>query len=120
MQALLENHLSSVLLANPDTGIQLVHCPSCTGMVVRSGPEGTVISRGIDQPEVLAQLGENSDTHALFVDVEAQGQFLVLRARLTRLTPELPVVWSRTFSSSTSTASDAAGTHAAQDRRRSA
>lgn len=104
MQALLENHLNSVLLANPDTGIQLVHCPSCTGMVVHSGPEGTVISRGVDQPEVLARLGENSDTYALFVDVEAQGQFLVLRARLTRLTPELPVVWSRTFSSSTSTA----------------
>jgi len=104
MQALLENHLSSVLLANPDTNVRLVHCPSCMATVVHSGPEGTVVSRGIDQPEVLAQLGEDAGKHALFVDVEAQGQFLVLRARLTRLTPELPVVWSRTLSSSTASA----------------
>jgi hypothetical protein len=105
MQSLLENHLSSVLLANPDTNVRLVHCPSCMATVVHSGPEGTVLSRGIDQPEVLSQLGKDAGKHALFVDVEAQGQYLVLRARITRLTPDLPVVWSRTLSSSTASAS---------------
>jgi hypothetical protein len=104
LQAMLENHISSVLVANPDTKVRLVHCPSCMSTVVHSGPEGTVLSRGIDQPDVLAKLGEKGDKHALFIDFEAQGQFLVLRARLTKLTPELPVVWSRTLSSSTSTA----------------
>lgn len=104
MQALIENHLSSVLIANPDTHVRLVHCPSCSGTVVHSGPDGTVVSRGIDQPDVLARVGDGGGSHALFVDVEAQGQFLVLRARITRLTPELPIVWSRTFSSATSSA----------------
>ena len=104
MQALLENHLGEVLGANPDTQLQLVHCPACTSVVVHSGPEATVVSRGMDQPDALEQLEGASlqSQHALYIDVEAQGAFLVLRARLTRLTPERPVVWSRTLASSTS------------------
>lgn len=103
LEALIENHLSDVLLHNPSSHVRMVHCPRCTSIVVHSGPEGTVLSRGVDQPEALAKLGEDSGKHALFIDVEAEGSWLVLRARLTQLTPELPVVWSRTLAASTST-----------------
>jgi len=105
MQSLLENHLSEVLLRNPDTKMRLVHCPSCMATVVHSGPEGTVVSRGVDQPGVLEELGETDGKHALFIDIEAEGAWLVARARLTRLTPDLPIVWSRTLSTATSTPS---------------
>ncbi len=99
MASLLENHLSELMLRHPETGLSLVHCPVCTAMVVHSGPEGTRIARGIDDPTVLAQLGQDTERLALFVDIEAEGAALVLRARLTRLTPTLPIVWSHTLSS---------------------
>jgi hypothetical protein len=103
MQALMENHIASVLIKNPSTNVQLAHCPSCTQVVVHSGPEATVVSRGIDNPEVLAELGATTGQYALFVDVEAEGSFLVLRARITKLTPDLPIVWSHTIATSSST-----------------
>ncbi|MBN2801254.1 MAG: hypothetical protein JXX28_19090 [Deltaproteobacteria bacterium] len=103
LQALIENHLAAVLAENPSTHVQLVHCPQCTAVVVHSGPEGTVISRGIDDPEVLERIGGGGGKHALFVDVEAEGAWLVLRARLTRLTPDLPIVWSHTLSTAAGT-----------------
>ena len=102
MQALLENHIAAALVHNPSSNIQLVHCPTCTAVVVHSGPEGTVVTRGYDNPEVLAELGDATGKHALFIDVEAEGAGLVLRARLTRLTPELPIVWSHTIAASSS------------------
>lgn len=103
LQALMENHLANVVGANPATNVQLVHCPACTAVIVHSGPEATVISRGIDDPATLQALAADAGRYALFVDVEAEGSWLVLRARLTRLTPDLPIVWSRTLSSSTAT-----------------
>jgi hypothetical protein len=103
LEALLENHIAEVLLANPSTNITLVHCPACTAVVVHSGPEGTMVSRGIDDPETLAKLGGTTGQKALFVDVEAEGAWLVLRARITDLTPELPIVWSHTLSTSAGT-----------------
>lgn len=103
MASLVENHLMHVLLSNPETGLQPVHCPRCTAVVAHSGPEGTIIRRGYDDPAVLEELGETSATLALFVDIEAEGSFLVLRARLTRLSPDLPIVWSRTIATSSAT-----------------
>lgn len=103
LQALVENHLAAVLAENPTTNVQLAHCPACTAVVVHAGPEGTVVSRGFDNPEVLEQIGGATGKHALFIDVEAEGAWLVLRARLTRLTPDLPIVWSHTIASSAST-----------------
>jgi hypothetical protein len=105
LSALVENHLTDVLLENPTTNVQLVHCPECTAVVVHSGPEGTVVSRGIDNPEALERLGTQTGQHALFLDIEAEGTWLVLRARMTRLTPDRPIVWSQTLASSTSSAS---------------
>jgi len=101
--ALLENHVAGVLGANPTTQIQLVHCPACTAVVVHSAAENTVVSRGYDNPAVLEQLGTQTGQHALFIDVEAEGTWLVLRARITQLTPELPIVWSHTLTTSAGT-----------------
>lgn len=102
LQSLLENHITSVLIKNPATNVALAHCPSCTAVVVHSGPEGTIISRGIDNPKALAKLKRSSTEHALFIDVEAEGTWLVLRARITRLDPDLPIVWARTISAQAS------------------
>jgi hypothetical protein len=103
MRALLENHIGDVLAKNPTANMVLVHCPSCNAVMVHSGPKGTVVSRGIDDPELLAKVGGSGGRHALFVDVEAEGTWLVLRARITELTPDLPIVWGRTLSTSAST-----------------
>jgi hypothetical protein len=102
MQALIENHLAKVLASHPTAHVQLSHCPACTAVVVHSGPEGTVVSRGVDNPATLAELGAGTGRHALFVDIEAEGSWLVLRARITRLEPDLPIVWSHTIASSAS------------------
>lgn len=103
LQARIENHLSDVILANPKTNLRLVHCPQCTTVVVHSGPEGTVVSRGIDDPSVFDELGVDAGQHALFLDIEAEGAELVLRARITQLSEALPIVWSRTLAGSGST-----------------
>ncbi len=103
LQALVENHIAAVLAQNPTSNIQLAHCPACTAVVVQSAPEGTLVSRGLDNPEMLARIGGATGRHGLFIDVEAEGSWLVLRARITRLTPELPIVWSHTIASSAST-----------------
>ena len=103
LQALVENHVMEVVTDNPSSEIQLVHCPTCTAVVVHSGPEGTVVSRGLDNPAVWDEIGGIANRHALFLDVEAEGTALVLRARLTKLTPDLPIVWSRTVTTAAST-----------------
>jgi len=94
---LVENHLAALLLANPKTRVVLSHCPSCNAVLVHSGPEGTVVSRGLDNPEALAKIGGPGGRYGLHLDVSAEGAWLVLRARITRLTPDLPIVWSRTL-----------------------
>lgn len=102
---LLEDHLAGLLLANPSTRVTLAHCPACVATLVHSGPKGTVISRGLDNPEALARIGGPQGRHGLYVDLTAEGSWLVLRARVTRLTPELPIVWSRTLSAAVGTPS---------------
>ncbi len=102
MQSLLENHFSSVLLKNPQTNVVLAHCPSCTAMIVHSGREGTVISRGVDNPAALERFRDQAADYAMFIDVEAEGAWLVLRARITRLDRSLAIVWARTISSAAS------------------
>lgn len=103
LAALVENHLADVVGQNPATNLVLSYCPACTAVVVHSGPDATVISRGLDDPRVLEEIGAETGRVALFVDIEAEGAWLVLRARLTQLTPDLPIVWSHTIASSTAT-----------------
>ncbi len=99
LAGLLDNHLAELLLANPTSRVTLSACPACTAMVVRSGPEGTVVARGVDDPVALEKLGALGGRHALYIDFAAEGASLVLRARITRLTPDLPIVYSHTISS---------------------
>lgn len=105
LEGLMENHLAALVLANPQTKVRLSHCPSCTAVLVHSGPQGTVVSRGLDNPKALAKIGGPEGRHGLYIDVSAEGAWLVLRARITKLTPDLPIVWSRTISAAVGTPS---------------
>jgi hypothetical protein len=102
LQALIENHMVGLLAKNPRTHVFLVHCPPCMSLVVHSGVKGTVISRGVDEPEAL-QKARNISTsrHALFLDFEAEGSALVLRTRITSLEPALPIVYAKTLATTT-------------------
>ncbi len=103
LSALIENHFAGLVVKNPRTRLTLAHCPQCTAIVVHSGKKGTVVSRGVDQPEALVAAGALSGSrHAIFLDFEAEGSALVLRARITSLEPSLPILYARTLSTSTS------------------
>lgn len=103
LEALVENHLTNLVLKHPESRLRLAYCPSCAQLVVHSDKSGTVISRGIDQPAVLATLAKEAGaSHALFLDFEAEGSALVLRATMTALDTTRTIVWTRTLSSSTS------------------
>ncbi len=102
MQSLVENHIASLLTRNPRTRVVLSHCPACTAVVVHSGAKGTIVARGFDEPGTLAAAGNLAGSrHALFLDFEAEGSSLVLRARITGLEPALPIVYAKTLSTST-------------------
>jgi hypothetical protein len=105
LEALIENHLTGLLLKHRETHVRLSHCPACSAVTVHAEAKGTVIGKGIDQPAALAAAGlAASSQHALFLDFEAEGSALVLRARITALTPSLPIVYARTLSTTTSSA----------------
>lgn len=100
LEALIENHFASLVLAHPKSNVVLAHCPQCSGIVVHSGAAGTVVSRGVDAPEALAQAGGLAGSrHAVFIDFEAEGASLVMRARVTAIEPALPILFARTISS---------------------
>ncbi len=103
MRALIENHFAGLIVKNPGTRVALTHCPQCTSVVVHSGSRGTILSRGVDEPEALSKAGSLSGSrHALFLDFEIEGSALVLRARITSLEPALPIIYAKTLSTSTS------------------
>ena len=103
LSALIENHFAELVVKNPRTRVILAHCPQCTAVMVHSGAKGTIVSRGVDQPEALAAAGALSGArHAIFLDFEAEGSALVLRARITSLEPALPIIHARTLTTSTS------------------
>lgn len=105
LEALIENHFADLIIQHPETRLRLAHCPACSQIMVHADREGTVVSRGIDQPKAMKAAGVDVGAkHALFLDVEAEGSALVLRARITTLDDELSIVVSKTLSSSTSSA----------------
>lgn len=105
LQALIENHFAALLAKNSKTGVVLAYCPQCTSMVVHSGAKGTIVSRGVDEPEALAAAGALANSrHALFLDFELEGSAMVLRTRITSLEPSLPIVYANTSTTSTSAA----------------
>ena len=100
---LVENRLLELLRVNPDLPLELTHCAVCRRMIVKSTVQGTLITRGIDTPEVLAGLVEASpDQLALSLNFEAEGRALVLRARIFELQGAQAIVWAKTFSTSSS------------------
>lgn len=102
-QVEMENRLSEVLRFNPDVSVSLVHCSLCTRMIAKSTPQGTILARGIDQPEVLTELErEMPGRKALSLHFEAAGRELQLRAHIFELTPPQKIVWSKTYSTSMS------------------
>ena len=106
LQALIETHFAGVITRNRASRVVLTHCPACSSLLVHSGAKGTIVSRGVDQPEALMRVGaESGSLFALFLDFEAEGAALVLRARITELKPSLPIVYARTVSTSVSSAS---------------
>ncbi len=105
LEALLENHLADLVIQHGETRVRLAHCPACQAITVHSDAQGTIVSRGVDQPGALRQAGASSGAeHALFLDFEAEGAALVLRARITSLDDDLTIVRARTLSTSTSSA----------------
>jgi hypothetical protein len=102
-EAMIENHLAELLLNNPGSNVQLAHCPSCSALLVHSDTDSTIISRGMDSPRALTKIrGDTGAQYALFLDFEAEGSALVLRARVTRLSETLPIVAARTLTTKTS------------------
>ncbi|MFZ9886685.1 MAG: hypothetical protein ACO3JL_04195 [Myxococcota bacterium] len=105
LEAMLENHFTELLLRHPEANLTLVHCPACHAVTTHSDRRATVIGKGIDQPAALRALGiESGSLYALFLDFEAEGPALVLRARIVSLTESLPLVHARTLTTSTSVA----------------
>ena len=105
LTALIENHFLDVVLQNPGTHLVPAHCPACTAMIVHSGARGTIVSRGVDSPETLAGAGLLTGAkHALFLDFEIEGSALVLRARITSLSADLPIIAAKTLTTTTSAA----------------
>lgn len=98
-----ENRLYEILQLNKDLPIELVHCTVCQQYIVKSTPKGTMISRGIDQPEVLKNLLEAfPDKIGLSLRFEAEGRELVLRATFFELDAKQKIVWARSYSTSMS------------------
>ena len=99
-ESILENHFSERLIENPGTGLRLVHCPACHAITAHSDAKATIIAKGVDQPALLQKLGvETGALYALYLDLEGEGQTLVLRARIVALESGLPVVHAKTISS---------------------
>jgi hypothetical protein len=102
-QVEMENRLSEVLRLNPDLPVTLVHCSACTRMIAKSTPQGTILARGIDQTDVLADLEKQMPGRsALSLHFEASGRELQLRARIFKLQPPQKISWARTLSTSMS------------------
>ncbi|MCA2961345.1 MAG: hypothetical protein IOD12_13930 [Silvanigrellales bacterium] len=103
LSSLLENHLFTLLLGNPRAHLTPVHCPACTSLFVVASPSGTTLGRGLETPEKISDLAAASGVrHALFLDFEAEGASLVLRAKITGLQKGLPIVAAKTISTSSS------------------
>lgn len=102
MTAYLENHFAELILKNPETRMELVHCPECSAVVAHSGPRATVMGRGLRLNEVLSSAGIGTIAkYAVFLDIEAEKSQLVLRGRITEIRENLPIVYARTISTST-------------------
>ncbi len=103
---LVENRLFEVITANPALKIKLTHCGICRQMVAKSTPQGTLIARGIDQPEVLNDLiNRIPNLLALDLNFEVEGRELVLRAVIFEPQKDQRILWAKRYSWSRSSRS---------------
>ena len=97
----IENRLYDLLQANPGLQLTLTHCSACLQYAVVARPTQTVLSRAIDQPEVIANLLKAAPNQlGLSLNFEATGRTLTLRAQIFEIAPPQKVVWARAFNSS--------------------
>ncbi|MGE0173752.1 MAG: hypothetical protein AB7T49_13225 [Oligoflexales bacterium] len=98
-----ENRLYDVMRQNSDIPMYLVFCSLCTRYIVKSTPKGTIFSRGIDQPEAVESLVQQTpDQLALSMVFETEGRELVLRASIFELKSPQRLVWAQSFATSRS------------------
>ncbi len=101
---MLEDHFFELLLKNPKAGLRPVHCIACVALVSRSTDNGVIIGRGSQVLPMDKHLPQVNADHALYIDIEAEGSRLVLRARLVEFTKDLPIVAAKSIATSTAQA----------------
>lgn len=84
MTAFLENHFFQLLKSNPKTGLAASYCGTCLELTSYSTAKTTIIARGAAIPEVMEQ-SARSVNHGLYLDLEASGSQLMLRAYISDL-----------------------------------
>ncbi len=102
LSALLENHITTLMVSNPGTQLVPVHCSECVAFTTVSLPDRTVLGRGYHFEEVIQKKSESGAVDALlFLDFEAEGPHLVLRSRLVQPVAPHAILTSHTLSSQT-------------------
>ncbi len=97
----IENRLYELFQKNPQLKIELVHCSSCSQIVSYSNSEKTIISRGIDQPEVLNGILKLAPkTMALSLNFEVQEREIYLQSHIFELAPPQKILWAQKYSTS--------------------
>ncbi len=98
-----ENRLYKLLEENPQLETSLNYCSVCQQFVAYSNPEKTIMSRGIDQPQVIENLvKENRSNYGLSLHFEAVARSLVLRATIFEMQGPQKIVWARVYTTSMS------------------
>ena len=96
----LENHLFRLLIHNPSTHMVPVHCPACNVTTAYSTPEGTIIAKGADIPQVSGQ--QVNAKYALYLDFSIERSHLVLRSRIVALDGRRQIIHAETLSTDSS------------------
>ncbi len=82
LSSFLENHFYNLLLKNPQTGLVMTYCGSCLELTSYSSSRQTLLAQGAAIPEIL-EIAKQEAPYGLYLDLEASGSELHLRAYLT-------------------------------------
>jgi hypothetical protein len=96
---LIENRIYELIQKNPQLKITLSHCAACQQLIAVSNSTQTILSRGIDQPEVLAGILKiNPNSLALSLNFEARSRELILIAQIFEVAPPQKIHWAHRYS----------------------
>lgn len=95
----LENHLNDIMLKNPKTNLKLVYCSLCREVLINANKTYLSISKGAENPAYLSKIANAK--YLLFLDLEAEGSSLVLRANLVNNSEEQEIAKAWVLSTST-------------------